>query len=216
MKKPVMAIIPLVLLVASSCPSEKQKNQVGHPKWAVWNISEDNLDKEKCTITKCGFKALRFHPAPHQTPFKVNDFFTKFENNIIGTNSEYWVLTPNFYGSLTKKNFPKTLEAIKHRFNDNGRYNKEDGVPEVFFKELLDIELNRKQDPDPKQAIFIISTGIGGKLGVSESLKKFLKDKEKNGEILGYITPTTQLAIEKHNSYVKEGKKVYTFIHTAG
>ncbi|CAH2559822.1 hypothetical protein [Cardinium endosymbiont of Oedothorax gibbosus] len=212
-KKSLIAIVPLCLLWASTCPSEKKESETLHPRWEVINISEDNLDKDKCTITKCRLGALRFHVTDRQKCFNSNDSCAESENNIVDTQDteeNNWVLTPNFYGSVTKEKFPKTMQTgMKYKFKPN--LSKEYGIPFSFLEEWLAV------DPiDYKDVILIIATGIGGKLGVSEPLEKALEDKKGKGAIRDYRMLTTKGAIIRHNQYVKEGKKVFTFIHTAG
>lgn len=208
--KSFIAIVPLCVLVATSCPSEEQKIETLHPLWSELNESEDNLDKDKCTFTKLGTGGLRFHVTNHQKPFNSDGFCSKSENNIVQTDTKVynWFVTPNFYGSVTEDKFPKTMQTgMKYRFCKD---DKEGGVPLPFLEEWLSI------DPDYKETILIISTGLEGKLGVSESLKKALKDKKEKGEIQDYKILKSKYAVIEHNRCVKEGKKVFTFIHTAG
>ncbi len=210
--KALMAVFPLCLL-GGSCPSESAKEQPStfHPGWHVLNDSEENLDKDKCLITKCGLGVLRFHVTDQQKCFNPDDFDLKGEkNNIVQMKPgvAYLVLTPNFYGSVTEEVFPKTMrDGMKYRNFDD----KKGGIPLSFLEEWLAV------DPiDCKDAILIIATGIEGNLGVSESLKKALRDKKEKGAVQDYTILRSGEAVRAHNSYVKEGKKVFTFIHTAG
>ncbi len=205
-----IVIVLLCVLLTSSCTDHEEVKENFHPIWAYLNEKEDHLDEDKCIFTKFGGVGLRFHVTPHQTPFNLKDFYSEYQKNIIQTHTKVnnWVLTPNFYGSMTEAKFPKTLQAgMKYKFHSD---NKEFGIPVEFLEEWLAI------DPiDHKDAILIISTGIEGKLGVSELLKKALKDKKNKGEIKAYTILMSKHAVIKHNTYVKEGEKVFTFIHTA-
>ncbi|WP_123662589.1 hypothetical protein [Candidatus Cardinium hertigii] len=199
----------MCLFGSSSCYNhEKDESEIRHPEWWVCNEDEDDEDKvpkDKCIITKCDFGKLRFHVTDHQQCLNA-EVCPKSEKNIVDfkatDNKEgYWVLTPNFYGRVTLEKFPKTLPLIKHKYND-----KEGGMPAEFLEELLAID-------DHKGAILIISTGLEEHLGVSQKLRDALKNKLKEGDIQGYKERNTYQAIKLHNRYVKEGKKVFTFIY---
>ena len=204
-------MLPLFLL-GSACPSESESEQpkASHPLWSDFNESEDKLDKDKCIVTKLGRAGLRFHVAGHQKCFNINDACNKSESNIVQTDTDRkvvdWILTPNFYGSLTKEKFPKTFEKGMISKVDNN--DKEGGVPVSFLEEWLAI------DPmDYTNAILIVSTGVEGKLGVSGLFKEALKAKKEKAKIKDYEILKSTDAIRVHNRYIKEGKKVFTFIH---
>ncbi len=207
-------MLPLSLFWAGSCPSDKVKHITPHPEWHVLNELENKLDKGKCIITKCGLKALRFHVTDRQKCFNPNGFGANVTGNIVQTDSETInvVLTPNFYGSITEEKFSKTIkEGMKYKHYYDEDKGKKAGLPLPFLEEWLAIDPINAQD-----AILIISIGIDGKLGVSESLDNPLKAKKKKGEIKDFRILETGYAIRRHNEFVKEGKKVFTFIHTAG
>ncbi|WP_114910395.1 hypothetical protein [Cardinium endosymbiont of Sogatella furcifera] len=183
-----------------------------HPDWEYLNELESNLPKNKCIFTKFGTGGLRLQVTHQQQPFNARDCFKQCEKNIIHTdqNVNSWVVTPNFYGSVTEEKFPKTMQTgMRYRFHKD---DKADGIPLSFLEEWLAI------DPaiDPKEAILIIATGIEGKLGVSDALKKALKDKQDQGAIKAYYIARSKEAVRLHNRCIKEGKTVFTFIHMAG
>ncbi|WP_243518493.1 MULTISPECIES: hypothetical protein [unclassified Candidatus Cardinium] len=204
-----LLVIPLCLL-GSSCPdkSEEREDRKNHPIWSEVNDSEDKLNEDHCIITKLGLSRLRFHVAKHQACFHAADCYPTSEKNILDTNKEQinWILTPNFYGCLTLEKFPKTSQiGMKSRAYDD----QEGGIPPSFLEEWLAI------DPiDYKEAILIVSTGVEGKLGVRELLKRNLKNKKEKGEIQDYKILRSKYAATYHNQCVKEGKRVFTFIHT--
>ncbi|MGI2262161.1 hypothetical protein ACRRVA_02540 [Candidatus Cardinium hertigii] len=214
--KALVVIIPVCFLGASSCPGEKKEMEDHHPRWLELNESEEDLPEDKCRVTKLDLGKMRFHIASGQKPIHCNDATFQVKNNMVQTDkadSEAfdWVLTPNFYGRVTSEKFPETIKCgMKHRVNHD---DKEGGLPKEFLDECCAIDPIKG---DPKEIILIIGKGIEGKLAVSESLQEALKKKKQNNEIQDYEILTTTDAAKRHNKYIKEGKKVYTFIHTAG
>ncbi|MCT4697406.1 MAG: hypothetical protein V3581_02330 [Candidatus Cardinium sp.] len=205
-------MVPLCLLWAGACPSEKQKDETLHPKWDQLNEPEDKFPENQCIFTKFGAEGFRLHVTHQQQPFNTRDCFKQFEKNIIHTdqNVNSWVVTPHFYGSVTEEKFPKTMQAgMRYRFDKD---DTADGIPLSFLEEWLAID----SAIDPKEAILIVSTGIEGKLGVSDALKKALKDKQDQGAIKAYYIVRSKEAVRLHNRCVKEGETVFTFIHMAG
>lgn len=211
--KRLITIIALSYLCNASscgCTHEQEQPQVFHPQWSELNLEEKKLPKDQCIFTKFGFAQLRFQVTNSQQPLHPNDNLLDCKKNIVQTDSSKlsWVLTPKFYGTLTKESFPKTFkEGMQYRAY---KPDETGGIPLVFLDEWLAI------DPDSKEAIFIIATGLEGKLGVSEPLKEALKSKKEKKEIQDYFILRSTSAVEQHNSCVKAGKKVFTFIHTAG
>lgn len=211
--KSLIAIALVCLLGASSCPAEKQEFETLHPRWSELNEPENELPKDKCVVTKLGLHKLRFHVTDDQQALHANDAALKSNDNIVQTDIRAinWVLTPHFYGSVTPEKFPQTMDCgMKYRFDSD---DKEAGIPLPFLAEWLAVDPIEGYN---KAIILIISEGIEGKLGVSESLRKALESKKEKGEIQDYKILNTRHAVVQHNRYVKEGKKVFTFIHTAG
>ncbi|TDG95180.1 hypothetical protein [Cardinium endosymbiont of Culicoides punctatus] len=188
---------------------EKPKDtatSIYHPIWSELNDDEKDLPKDRCIFTKFGFERLRFHVTDGQQCFNTNEStFSKSEKNIIEIGKEItkWVVTPKFYGSVTSEKFPRTMQlGIKHKYGG-----KKHGLPATFLEELLAIE-------NAKDAIVILSTGRQGLLGISKELENMLQEKRKKGEIENYLICNSTKAIKEHNDYVKQGKKVFTFICT--
>ncbi|MGI2299710.1 hypothetical protein [Candidatus Cardinium hertigii] len=214
-------IIPVSFLGASSCPAEKQEVEVYHPRWSELNEPEEDLPEDKCLVTKLDLGRLRFHIARGQQPIHPDDAGFKSSNNMVHVDKVddavddekafNWVLTPNFYGRVTSEKFPKTIKyGMKYRGNHD---DEEGGIPKEFLDEWWAID---PIEGDIKEIILIIAKGIEGKLDISKSLQEALKKKKQNNEIQDYEILATRHAVMRHNKYVKEGKKVYTFIHIAG
>jgi len=185
-----------------------------HPIWDLLNNSEDKLDEGQCVITKLGFKCMRFHATKSQQRLS-DDFLTDEGSYIVEVPDSIIdiVLTPGCYTGVTDQKFPKTLQAgpMQYCFVKQDKDASDIGIPAVFLDELLGI------DPmEAKDAIVIISTGITGKLVANKALIEQLKSKKKAGIIQDYEILRTAFAVHNHNKYVKQGKKVFTFIHTAG
>jgi hypothetical protein len=195
-----------IALVA--CHHTKEETEEGwHPKWFALNADESKIPSDQCIITKMGWETIRFHTTNKQkclTP----DAFLPNRNNFQEANdtATYLVFAPSFYGALTEAYFPRTLqEGI--RYKNNGKVG---GLPESFVEELLALE------EDGRAATVILATGMEGRLGISQPLEMALKKKKKEGAIQDYKLLKSIAAVNYHNQLVKEGKKVCTFIHTAG
>lgn len=196
----------LYCLGFSSCkdPKDEQVKHC-HPIWFWLNDDEQEVPKDRCVFTKLGWEKLRCHVTDSQQCFNGNDF-SKSKKNMVEVVGGIpgWVVTPSFYGSVTHEKFPKTMEVgIKHQYGSQGH-----GLPAQFLEELLTIE-------DHKGAIVIISIGMEGQLGVSKELVDMIKKKKEKGEIGDYAICRSAIAVESHNTHVKEGKKVFTFICTS-
>ncbi|HLP34618.1 MAG TPA: hypothetical protein VK133_01335 [Amoebophilaceae bacterium] len=190
-----------------SCQSTKEEQaEVWHPIWFALNADEKLIHHNQCIITKMGWEAIRFHPADTQeclTPaaFQSNRAHLQEANH----TATYLVFTPSFYGALTKAHFPRTLQqGIQYKHGG-----KVGGLPESFLEELLALE-------DVPEATVILATGMEGRLGISSALEAALKKKKEAGAIQDYKLLKSIAAVTYHNQLVKEGKKVYTCIHTAG
>ncbi|MGI2298872.1 hypothetical protein ACRRVB_03750 [Candidatus Cardinium hertigii] len=209
-------MIPVCLLEASSCSAEKQEIGVYHPRWSELNEPEKDFPEDKCLVTKLELGKMRFHIARDQKPLHDGDTAFKFNNNMVQTDKADkeafdWILTPNFYGRVTSEKFPETIKSgMKYRVNHD---DKEGGIPKEFLDEWLAID---PIEEGSKAIVLIIAKGIEGKLDISKSLQEALKTKKQNNAIQDYEILPTKHAVIRHNKYVKEGKKVYTFIHTAG
>ncbi|WP_339043782.1 hypothetical protein [Cardinium endosymbiont of Tipula unca] len=204
-KRFVLLIYTLCFLGLSSCKDPKDEHTRScHPIWFWLNDDEKEIPKDRCIFTKLGWERLRCHVTDLQQCFNGNDF-SKPEKNMVEVvgNIPGWVVTPSFYGSVTNEKFPKTMEiGIKHQYGS-----KEYGLPAQFLEELLAME-------DHKEAIVIVSTGMEGQLGVSQELVNRIKKKKEKGEIENYFICRSTIAVATHNTYAKEGKKVFTFICT--
>ncbi|MBX9889987.1 MAG: hypothetical protein K2X94_01815 [Amoebophilaceae bacterium] len=195
-------------LLTGTCKDIQPPHTDEHPIWNYLNEKEEDLPEDKSIITKLGFQRMRFHVTAQQqclTPTLIPP-----DKNIVQiteNETKDLVLTPSRYGAVTLEKFPKTLkDRMPYRYG-----HKTGGMPASFLEELLAI------DPDNAQeAIVVIATGIKGYLGISKELEEALQEKKKRGVIKDYIVVKTAHAVNYYNKYVKEGKKVFAFIHTAG
>ena len=196
----------------STCDPGTSQYEGVHPIWRFLNQDEDKLDKDTNVITKLGLGRLRFHVTDQQEYLNDDMALNKNQNNIVDTDNidDNWVLTPHFYGHVTKAAFPKTMAVgINHQYGDDAR-----GVPEHFIEELLALKKDDAKQSDIKKAVIIISTGFDGRLGACQKLKDVLKQKKLAGEIQDYVICTSRYAALAHNKHVKAKNPVFTFIHT--
>ena len=195
-------------LLFSTCKDIEPSPTDEHPMWNYLNENEKELPADKSIITKLGWQRIRFHVTAEQHCFTPNTM--QPTNNIVEiTENETTdlVLTPSCYGAVTLEKFPKTFQAgMPYRYG-----HKKGGLPASFLDELLALDTN-----NDKEAIVVIATGIKGYLGVSKELQEALQEKKKAGMIKNYIMEKTAHAISYYNTYVKDGQKVFAFIHTAG
>lgn len=189
-----------------ACDPVQYEEKVWHPLWFALNADETQPPADQCVVTKMGWEAIRFRPGRTQLCLTSEAFRTdrkKIRETI--PTATYLVFTPSFYGALSQKHFPRTLQA-GIRYKNGG---KTGGLPEPFLEELLALE-------DARDSILILATGMKGRLGIDEALEMALKQKKEAGEIQDYKIRTTIPAVEYHNRLVQAGKRVHTFLHTAG
>ena len=85
--------------------------------------------------------------------------------------------------------------------------NRGTGVLPYAVKELL------RGAPD-ENVVVIVSVGMLEELGVSPDTVYYLRGLKESSKIDDFHILHSQKVREKHNSCVKEGKKVYTLLHS--